>query len=116
VVGLQLSSLDTSGRDQLLTLVAERKVFAFRDQDFADLPISKALEFGGYFGRHHIHPTSHSPEGYTEIHLVNRSAGNKTIDKFFENRTLSVAWHLDVSYEEQPPGTTFLCILDKPET
>jgi len=55
VVGLQLSSLDAAGKDQLARLVAERKVVAFREQDFADLPISKALEFGGYFGRHHIH-------------------------------------------------------------
>jgi sulfonate dioxygenase len=116
VVGLQLSSLDAAGKDQLARLVAERKVVAFRDQDFADLPISKALEFGGYFGRHHIHPTSGSPEGYPEIHLVHRSAGDKTIGKFFENRTSTVAWHSDVSYEEQPPGTTFLYILDKPET
>lgn len=28
----------------------------------------------------------------------------------------SVAWHSDVSYEQQPPGTTFLYILEKPET
>jgi sulfonate dioxygenase len=116
VVGLQLSSLNAAGKDQLARLVAERKVVTFRDQDFADLPMSKALEFGEYFGRHHIHPTSGSPEGYSEIHLVHRSAGDKTIDKFFENRTSSVAWHSDVSYEEQPPGTTFLYILEKPET
>jgi sulfonate dioxygenase len=116
VVGVQLSSLDATGKDQLTRLVAKRKVVTFRDQDFADLPISKALEFGGYFGRHHIHPTFGSPERYPEIHLAHCSAGDKTIDKFLENRTSSVAWHSDVSYEEQPPGTTFLYILDKPET
>ena len=31
-----------------------------------------------------------------------------------EERTSTVAWHSDVSYEKQPPGTTFLYILDKP--
>ncbi|KAI1090296.1 TauD-domain-containing protein [Rostrohypoxylon terebratum] len=114
--GVQLSSLSNAGKDQLARYVAERKVVAFRDQDFADLPIEKALEFGGYFGRHHIHPTSGSPEGHPEIHLVHRGEGDKTHETFFENRTSSVAWHSDVSYEQQPPGTTFLYILDKPET
>ncbi|CAL5873878.1 uncharacterized protein PFLUO_LOCUS8161 [Penicillium psychrofluorescens] len=73
VTGVQLSKLTPAGKDQLALLVAQRKVVAFRDQDFADLPIQEALDFGGYFGRHHIHPTSGSPEGYPEIHLVHRN-------------------------------------------
>ncbi|KAK1759184.1 hypothetical protein QBC47DRAFT_293151 [Echria macrotheca] len=116
VRGIQLTSLDSHGKDELARLVAERKVVAFRGQDFADLPIEKALEFGAYFGRHHIHPTSGSPEGFPEIHLVHRGAGDNSVDQYFANRTSSVAWHSDVSYEQQPPGTTFLYILDKPET
>jgi sulfonate dioxygenase len=116
VRGVQLSSLSNAGKDQLARFVAERKVVAFRGQDFADLPIQEALDFGGYFGRHHIHPTSGSPEGYPEVHLVHRGEGDKTHETFFENRTSSVAWHSDVSYEAQPPGTTFLYILDKPES
>ncbi|KAK3353888.1 hypothetical protein B0T25DRAFT_222403 [Lasiosphaeria hispida] len=116
VRGIQLTSLTSAGKDELARFVAERKVVAFRGQDFADLPIEKALEFGGYFGRHHIHPTSGSPEGFPEVHLVHRGAGDNSVDQFFANRTSSVAWHSDVSYEQQPPGTTFLYILDKPET
>ncbi|KAG7288129.1 hypothetical protein NEMBOFW57_007652 [Staphylotrichum longicolle] len=116
VRGIQLSTLSNAGKDELARFVAERKVVAFRDQDFADLSIQEALDFGGYFGRHHIHPTSGAPEGYPEIHLVHRGAGDNSVDKFFANRTSSVAWHSDVSYEQQPPGTTFLYILDKPET
>jgi sulfonate dioxygenase len=116
VSGIQLSSLSNAGKDELARFVAERKVVAFRGQDFADLPIEKALEFGGYFGRHHIHPTSGSPEGFPEIHLVHRGAGDRSAEEFFASRTSSVAWHSDVSYEQQPPGTTFLYILDKPET
>jgi sulfonate dioxygenase len=96
--------------------VAERKVVAFRSQDFADLPINEALDYGRYFGRLHIHPTSGAPEGYPEVHLVHRGAGDKTAEAFFQTRTSSVAWHSDVSYELQPPGTTFLYILDVPET
>lgn len=57
VRGVQLSQLDDKGKDELALLVAQKKVVAFRDQDFADLPIEKALDFGRYFGRLHIHPT-----------------------------------------------------------
>jgi sulfonate dioxygenase len=62
-----------------------------------------------------IHPTSGAPAGYPEVHLVHRGVGDKTAETFFETRTSSVAWHSDVSYEKQPPGTTFLYILDVPE-
>jgi sulfonate dioxygenase len=116
VRGIQLSSLTDAGKDELALFVAQRKVVAFRGQDFADLSIPEALEFGGYFGRHHIHPTSGSPEGHPEVHLVHRGAGEKGAEIFFQTRTSSVAWHSDVSYEQQPPGTTFLYVLDKPET
>jgi sulfonate dioxygenase len=116
VAGVQLSKLSSAGKDQLARFVAQRKVVAFRDQDFADLPIGEALEYGRYFGRLHIHPTSGAPAGHPEIHLVHRGAGDKTAESFFETRTSSVAWHSDVTYEKQPPGTTFLYILDVPET
>ncbi|TVY54594.1 Alpha-ketoglutarate-dependent sulfonate dioxygenase [Lachnellula cervina] len=116
VTGVQLSKLSNAGKDQLARFVAERKVVAFRDQDFADLPIGEALDYGRYFGRLHIHPTSGAPEGFPEVHLVHRGAGDKTAESFFQTRTSSVAWHSDVSYEQQPPGTTFLYILDVPET
>ncbi|KAL5392454.1 hypothetical protein PMIN06_004129 [Paraphaeosphaeria minitans] len=115
VTGVQLSKLSNAGKDQLALLVAQRKVVAFRDQDLADLPIQEALDFGAYFGRHHIHPTSGAPEGYPEIHLVYRNGGNGEFESFLANRNSSVAWHSDVTYEEQPPGTTFLIILDTPE-
>jgi len=115
VHGVQLSKLTQEGKDQLALLVAQRKVVAFRDQDFADLPIKDALEFGGYFGRHHIHPTSGSPEGYPEVHIVHKHGFSGEVNDFFANRTSSVSWHSDVSYEAQPPGTTFLYIFDSPE-
>jgi taurine dioxygenase/sulfonate dioxygenase len=115
VSGVQLSKLSGAGKDQLALLVAQRKVVAFRDQDFADLPIQEALDFGGYFGRHHIHPTSGNPEGYPEIHLVHRNGSNGEFEAFLANRNSSVGWHSDVTYEQQPPGTTFLYVFDSPE-
>jgi sulfonate dioxygenase len=51
---------------------------------------------------------------HPELHIVHRGAGDTSVDSFFANRTSSVAWHSDVSYEKQPPGTTFLYVLDKP--
>ncbi|KAH0612680.1 uncharacterized protein H6S33_009060 [Morchella sextelata] len=116
VRGIQLSSLTNAGKDELALFVAQRGVVAFRDQDFANLPIEKALEFGGYFGRHHIHPSSGQPKGYPEIHLVHRGAGEAVEASVLESRTSSVAWHSDVTYEVQPPGTTFLYALDIPKT
>jgi sulfonate dioxygenase len=106
VRGIQLSSLTDAGKDELALFVAQRGVVAFREQDFADLPIQAALDFGGYFGRHHIHPASGQPKGYPEIHLVHRGAEDPTLGNIFETRTSSVAWHSDVTYEKQPPGTS----------
>ncbi|PWY92689.1 alpha-ketoglutarate-dependent taurine dioxygenase [Aspergillus heteromorphus CBS 117.55] len=114
VRGVQLSQLTKEGKDQLALYVAQRKVVAFRDQDFAHLPIDKALEFGGYFGRHHIHQTSGAPKGYPEIHLVHRGADDRSGSEFLAQRTNTITWHSDVTFEKQPPGTTFLYILDGP--
>ena len=114
--GVQISKLSKAGKDQLALLAAQRKVLVFRDQDFADLPIGDALKFGEYFGRLHIHPTSGAPEGYPEVHLVHRGAGDRPGEELLQTRTSTVAWHSDVTYEKQPPGTTFLYILDTPGT
>jgi sulfonate dioxygenase len=114
VHGVQLSKLTDAGKNELALFVAQKKVVAFRDQDFADLPIQEALDIGGYFGRHHIHPTSGAPEGYPEVHLVHRGTDDTTARDFFEERTNSITWHSDVTYEKQPPGTTFLYVLDSP--
>lgn len=85
-----------------------------RGQDFADLTIPDALKFGGYFGRHHVHPTSGQPKGFPEIHLVHRGADDGSVNNFFQEHINSITWHSDVTYEEQPPGTTFLYLLDGP--
>lgn len=99
VSGVQLSQLTDAGKDELALFVAQKKVVAFRDQDFAQLPIEKALEYVQYFGRLHIHPTSGAPEGYPEVHLVHRGAEDQSFKSFFNNRTNSIAWHSDVTYE-----------------
>lgn len=114
VSGVQLSTLNNAGKDELARFVAQHKVVAFRGQDFADLPISEALEFAEYFGPSHIHPASGAPKGFPKVHLVHRSASDTTAKDYFEERTNSITWHSDVTYEIQPPGTTFLYLLDGP--
>ncbi|KAI2735056.1 hypothetical protein DTO013E5_9544 [Penicillium roqueforti] len=107
--------LTEGSKIQKLTPTIGSEVTGVQDQDLADLPIQEALDFGGYFGRHHIHPTSGAPEGYPEIHLVHRNNNSWEFDEYLAAKNSSVAWHSDVTYEQQPPGTTFLYLLDGPE-
>lgn len=116
VHGVQLSKLSKAGKDQLALYVAQRRVVAFRDQDFASLPIQEVVDYAGYFGRHHMHQTSGAPKGFPEVHLVFRGADDRTGSKFLEQRTNTITWHSDVTFEQQPPGTTFLYVLDSPST
>ncbi|KAK9450143.1 uncharacterized protein V1518DRAFT_413094 [Limtongia smithiae] len=116
VRGVQLSKLDAAGRDELAFLVAQRGVVVFREQDLADQSIEDTLKFSSHFGRNHIHPTSGAPKGFPEVHLVYRSKNDSVYESFFQEHVSSIAWHSDVSYELQPPGTTFLAMLDGPET
>ncbi|OQE29621.1 hypothetical protein PENSTE_c002G03622 [Penicillium steckii] len=116
VHNVQLSKLSQAGKDQLALYVAQRRVVAFRDQDFASLPIQEVVDYAGYFGRHHIHQTSGAPKGFPEIHLVFRGADDRTGANFLEKRTNTITWHSDVTFEKQPPGTTFLYVLDGPTT
>lgn len=135
VKGVQLSKLSKAGKDELALFVAQKKVVgefetdaytivsnkpltifltAFRDQDFADLPIQEAVDFAEYFGPSHIHPASGAPKGFPKVHLVHRSAADTTAKDYFVEHTNSITWHSDVTYEQQPPGTTFLYLLDGP--
>ncbi len=116
VRGIQLSSLSSKGKDELALYVAQRGVVVFRDQDFKDLPIQEAAAYGEYFGHGHVHPTSGSPNGFPEIHLVYRQKDDKVFENYFATHISSVAYHSDVSFEKQPPGTTFLAMLEGPPT
>lgn len=45
---------------------------------------------------------------------MHRGADDNTAQQLLENRTNTVTWHSDVTYENQPPGTSILYILDTP--
>ncbi|KAK9369791.1 hypothetical protein V1509DRAFT_657594 [Lipomyces kononenkoae] len=117
VRGLQLSELTSEGKDELALFVAQRGVVVFREQDLKDKPIDWLLAYSSHFGRNHIHPTSGAPRDHPEVHIVYRSKSEAASENtFFRDHVSSVAWHSDVTYEKQPPGTTFLAILDGPES
>ncbi|KAJ3456497.1 hypothetical protein MRS44_016520 [Fusarium solani] len=115
VTGIQLSQLDNKAKDELALLVAQKKVVVFHDQDFNTIPIQQAVDFASYFGKLHVHPVSGAVPGFPQLHMVHRGLDDVGHDKFLETRTTSVSWHSDVSYELQPPGTTFLFAIDVPE-
>ncbi len=85
--GTEISSLSTAGKDEL-----------------------EALNLGRY--------VSTLPWRYSFRHAnpVYRGAGDNSVYTFFANQTSLVAWHSDVSYEQQPHGTTVLYISNKPKT
>ncbi|KAF8154907.1 hypothetical protein B0H34DRAFT_660634, partial [Crassisporium funariophilum] len=116
VSGVQISQLTKEGLDELALFAAERKVLIFRDQDFKDIGPHRQIELAKHYGPIHRHPTSGNVKDYPEFHVVYRDAKH---DRFKEysgaNRANNVSWHSDVSYELQPPGTTFFFILDQPE-
>ncbi|KAI5481708.1 alpha-ketoglutarate dependent taurine dioxygenase [Pseudohyphozyma bogoriensis] len=114
VSGVQLHKLSEKERQQLALFVAQRGVVAFRDQEFIDQdPEWQLNDFGAFFGRLHIHPTSGQPAEFPHFHLVYRDGGGTLNYETNEHLTSSV-WHSDVTYEEQPPGLTALFLYDSP--
>lgn len=113
--GIQLSELSDEGKDELALLVAKRGVVVFRDQDFYDKGPQYVKDYVRYYGPLHIHPTLGAPKGHPELHVVYRRDGS-TATKSLPNKNSLIYWHSDVSYELQPPGTTFFGILETPES
>lgn len=116
VRGVQISQLDDAAKDELALFVAQRGVVIFRDQDFASKGPAFAVEYGKHFGRLHIHPSSGAPRDFPELHITYRRPDKTEFERVFANRNNNVGWHSDVSYELQPPGTTFFAVLEGPES
>lgn len=114
--GVQLSQLSDAGKDELALFVAQRGCVVFRDQDFSDHGPQFAVDFGSHFGPLHVHPTGGTPKNHPELHITYRRASAKEFNRVFESNTNAVLWHSDISYELQPPGTTFFTVLEGPES
>lgn len=115
VEGVNLATLSSDERDQLALHVARRGLVIFRNQaDFIHAGTEAYREWGRYFGRLHIHPTSGHPADVPEIHLVYRDA-DATLNFERAESITTTQWHTDVSYELQPPGLTTFFLLDSRE-
>ncbi|THH18240.1 hypothetical protein EW146_g2714 [Bondarzewia mesenterica] len=114
--GVQISQLSKEGLDELALFVAERKLVVFREQDFKDIGADRQIEIARHFGPIQRHPTSGNVKGYPEFHVVYRDADNNRFKEYVGgDRANLTSWHSDISYEKQPPSTTFFFILDQPE-
>lgn len=112
VHNVQLSSLSPDAKDDLALFVAQRGVVVFRDQDFTSKGPEFVKEYVKHFGRLHIHPTTGGIKDHPEFHIVYRTPSDNDT---FAQRTSLVHFHSDVTYELQPPGTTFFAVLETPE-
>lgn len=115
ITGIQLSSLTRQAKDEIALLVAQRKVVAFRSQDFKDLPISSIVDFCKYFGPLAIFPLGPYLPNYPEIHIAHNGADDTRLRDSYAQRTTSMSWHTDSSANSQPPGLVFLYMLECPD-
>ncbi|CUA71419.1 hypothetical protein RSOLAG22IIIB_04634 [Rhizoctonia solani] len=116
VVGIDLTSLDGPARDQLALEVARRGVLVFRDQaKFLAQTGDQFKEWGSYFGRLHIHPTSGHPAQIPELHVTYYD-GTQPFYRELLSLMTTTLWHSDVSCELQPPGLTTFFLLAQPSS
>ncbi|ODV58606.1 TauD/TfdA dioxygenase family protein [Ascoidea rubescens DSM 1968] len=113
---VQLSQLSDEAKNELSLYVAQKGVVVFRNQDLKDQSLDFNKKYGEYFGPLHIHQSTPAPKDYPEFHLVYRKVKKDESSYVFGDRLAGLDWHSDVSYELQPPGLTFLVLLDGPET
>lgn len=117
IEGIQLSDLDDAGRNDLALFLERRGMVVFRDQDFRDKSANFAKSFGEHFGPLHIHPVSFSAEDHPEILVTYRpEGGGERFDSEFANKSSSIAWHSDISFEKYPASFSFFVALEVPES
>ncbi|KAF8002601.1 hypothetical protein HF325_003566 [Metschnikowia pulcherrima] len=55
------------------------------------------------------------PRKGEQIIRITPKLGSVEFERTFAQKTNNVGWHSDISYELQPPGTTFFAVLEGPE-
>lgn len=114
ISGVQLSQLTSDGLDELALLAAERGALVFRSQDFADIGFAAQKRIVSHFGPLHIHGWApHPMAGSHEHMIIYDHASDLRVRKSWKGRS-PIQWHTDQSPEQQPPGTTFICMLESP--
>ncbi|KAK7694018.1 hypothetical protein QCA50_003594 [Cerrena zonata] len=115
--GIQLSQLDAKGLDEVALLAAERGVLVFRDQDFADIGADKQRELARHFGPLHRHASMGYPAGTSsEFHVVYADEKIGNFRDLLGPHTSYDLWHIDQTWEINPPSTTFFWVLENPES
>lgn len=114
--GLQLSLLDDAAKNDLALLIAQRGVVVFRNQDLALKGPQAFADFARYYGQLHIHPTSGAPENVPDLHITFRGTSTDELESAFRTRLNNIAWHTDVSYEQNPPSICFFSVLAGPQS
>ncbi|KAL4941980.1 hypothetical protein BDV06DRAFT_222605 [Aspergillus oleicola] len=114
VHGVQLSQLTSEGLDELALLTAKRGALVFRNQDFVDIGFEAQKKIVGHFGPLHIHGWApHPAAGSAEHMIIYDHKDDLRVRKSWAGRS-PVQWHTDQSAEQQPPGTTFIAMLESP--
>ncbi|KAH8655317.1 hypothetical protein BX600DRAFT_515148 [Xylariales sp. PMI_506] len=114
IEGVQLSQLTPAGLDELALLAAQRGALVFRDQDFCDLGFEGQKKIVSHFGPLHVHGWApHPAAGSAEHMIIYDSAEDLRVRRSWKGRS-PVQWHTDQSPEPQPPGTTFIGMLESP--
>lgn len=114
VIGVDLSTLDETQKNELALLIARRVVVVFRNQE--ELTPKKQIALGEYFGTLHVNANTPVPKGAIEdpellpLHVVHADVKRKP------NFNSNSFWHSDVSYEKQPASYTSLKLFQVPST
>jgi len=103
VHGVQLKELNNQEIENIKSLVAERGVLFFRNQE---MTLDDQLAVGRRLGELHVHPAARAPEGYPEVLLIHTDAESRY--------TAGEGWHTDVSCDERPPALSMLRIETTP--
>ncbi|CAJ2501970.1 Uu.00g048230.m01.CDS01 [Anthostomella pinea] len=116
VEGVQLSQLTPEGLDELALYAAQRGALVFRNQDFSDIGFEAQKKIVRHFGPLHVHGWApHPAAGSSEHMIIYDHRDDLRVRKSWKGRS-PVQWHTDQSPEPQPPGTTFICMLESPPT
>ena len=114
IEGIQLSQLSAAGLDELALMAARRGALVFRNQDFKDIGFQRQKDIVRHFGPLHIHGWAPHPTAGSEEHMIiYDDKEDLRVRRSWKGRS-PVQWHTDQSPEAQPPGTTFICMLESP--
>ncbi|KAF3400166.1 Alpha-ketoglutarate-dependent sulfonate dioxygenase [Penicillium rolfsii] len=112
----QLSTLTDQQKDELSLYVAERGVVIFRNQDFLSKGTGFIKEFASHFGRLHVHQFGPHVKENPELTVLLRDSDDSHFDNNAAGKLTTTGWHSDMTYELNPPGTTFLACMTTPST